>query len=257
MLFRSQFYDGENKTLHEVWSNLRSWSEGMRTDQQLVRYYLARAQKAQGADYSKEDLDAFELGGYYGMLSVLPHMELDEWFTLRVYLAFPDLFNQKEFARNLNDSGCSPMSYCAMQALSGFSNARMVEDFLKSEHNLTLTDRLYLGCVLAELEETQAAKELYDTLVTPALIPFEGVSGEKALALAAPEGSGLQQVECTAAASMLASALHLPDAEGLTRYLLEKGSPYEPYLIEQLYYLGKFRSAEKRTVSFKIGRAHV
>ena len=49
---------------------------------------------------------------------------------------------------------------------------------------------------------------------------------------------------------MLASALHLPDAEGLTRYLLEKGSPYEPYLIEQLYYLGKFRSAEKRTVSF-------
>lgn len=245
-----QFYDGENKTIHEVWSNLRSWSEGMRTDQQLVRYYLARAQKAQGADYSKEDLDAFELGGYYGMLSVLPHMELDEWFTLRVYLAFPDLFNQKEFARNLNDSGCSPMSYCAMQALSGFSNARMVEDFLKSEHNLTLTDRLYLGCVLAELEETQAAKELYDTLVTPALIPFEGVSGEKALALAAPEGSGLQQVECTAAASMLASALHLPDAEGLTRYLLEKGSPYEPYLIEQLYYLGKFRSAEKRTVSF-------
>lgn len=245
-----RFYDGENRILNQVWNRLHSWNEGARADQQLARYYLAQEQRAQGADYCKEDFEAFEPDGFYRMLSVLPHMEPDEWFTLRAYLIFPDLFNQKEFSRNLDDSGCSPASYCAMQALSGGANAQIVQEFLKSEPDLSLTDRLYLGCVLAGLGETQAAQEVYDALVSPMLTTLEGVSGEQALALPAPEGSSLQQSDCTAAASMLASALHLPDAEGLMRYLLEKGSPYDPYLLEQLYYLEKFQSPEKREVSF-------
>ena len=167
------------------------------------------------------------------MLSVLPHMELDEWFTLRVYLAFPDLFNQKEPVQAPFHP--IPPQTESMQGLPVCHTALSPPVSLPArlEHILTGNDR----------------SEQWRT----AVFEFhQGAAGEGSV----PGGVGL---------GTESDPLFLPPVErpatpargiqikrivlGLF-ILLEKGSPYEPYLIEQLYYLGKFRSAEKRTVSF-------
>jgi hypothetical protein len=100
--------------------------------------------------------------------------------------------------------------------------------------------------------DTATARAWYDANIKPNLKELTGLAGDTALYLEAaslgPTG------DATAAASLLATALRADEAAGLARWLAEKGTPYEPYLFEQIYYLNSFAPTGAEAASFSYRR---
>ncbi|MEG1779116.1 MAG: hypothetical protein RR263_03360, partial [Oscillospiraceae bacterium] len=98
------------------------------------------------------------------------------------------------------------------------------------------TDKLILSTALAVCGETKQAQAQYDKLVLPNTATLTGISGEKAMYINIKDTSG-QYHSNTAAASVFASVLQTDEADDFVRYLIEKKSATDPFIMEQLVYL--------------------
>jgi hypothetical protein len=143
-------------------------------------------------------------------------------------------------------------SYHLAKALAGDAPDPGLEEMLNSGGSLSLTDRAYLALALYLSGDVAPARAWYDANVKPNLRELTGLAGDTALYYDA--GALGPTGDATAAASLLATALRTDEAPGLARWLAEKGTRYEPYLLEQIFYLTNFAQTGADSASFSYRR---
>ena len=253
------FYDERAKIYNTVFSSVQNISDGGRVDMRLARRYIAQEMKKQGIDWydaSALDDDYSDITGNQ-VLSLLPYTDGDMELTVKAYLALPKFMDLSRLDV-INEEGIeiyegSRSSMYLAQAISGKGIDVNLNDMLERNSDLPYVDKVYIALAMAISGDTENAQKWYDSLVKENLSELTGISGEKALFVEINDGDRSDS-DCTAAASMLATALNTEDADGLVRYLAEKKSKYEPYIFEQIYYLQNITSDEKITSSFSYTR---
>ncbi|MGI5966746.1 MAG: alpha-2-macroglobulin family protein [Anaerotruncus rubiinfantis] len=240
-------YDKAYKNYSRVLSDVSMWSGGARTDMRIAARYVAQLFKEEGARWYDETALADTLSdvNLYGVMNLLPYDAQDIELTVKAHLAMPELFDENHgeiSGLSVADSdwftGRKSAVYLA-RALAGDLLDADLTQMIESGASLDFVDKMYLATALAVSGDTAGARAAYDKLVKPNLKTREGISGEQAMYVSIFEQS-LNVADWTASASMLASVLGTDEAGALTRYLVEKPSKYDPYLLEKMIYLGRF-----------------
>ncbi|MEG0852453.1 MAG: alpha-2-macroglobulin family protein [Angelakisella sp.] len=243
---RVELYNESYRTYNRVLQNLICKGDGVRSDMRIAQKYLAKLMEEDGGYWyrSSEDMDISDLT--QGMLSVLPYTKKDIDLTASMMLALPSMLNVNNVSYltpgDLGETDGSPCSLYLIQALAEKTTAEEIKGVLEQNPNFTFVEKLTLSTALAIAGDQKTAAQQYEALVTPRLQKLTGLSGEEVLYVAA-EGS-LTEGDCTAAASALATVLGHKDAEKLMLYLIQKVSPYEPYIAEQLLFMERFNPKE-------------
>ncbi len=248
------FYTPGYKTYNTVFRSALAMSSGSRADMRLARRYLALQYQKSGAqwyDPAVLEEDISDIGGR-SLLPLFPYSSPDIELSVKARLAAPEMVGTSglkglDVANSDWYSGTKSAVYLA-QALAGDPISGNLTNMLEKSDGLDYVDKIYLTMALAQTGDTKAAQLWYDKLVTPYLQVITGIAGDKALCIAGADTLRSNN-DCTAAASMLASMLKTNHAEGLALYLAEKKSVYEPYLLEQMYYLTSF-APPKESASF-------
>jgi len=249
------FYNEGAKTYNTVLQSVLRSSGGARSDMRIARKYTARLLEKQGGYwYNPEDLSENEndINGSM-LLSLFPYGERDIELSVKARLAAPDLFSAGCLRnRSVGNSdwmtGAKSSIYLA-QALAGDGVEQDLSALMKSDGSLDFVDKMYIAMAMAVTGDREGAQACYDELVTPHVAEITGFAGDKAVRVAYND-SRRSNDECTAAASMLATMLKAPEAEGLVRYLAEIGTGYELYLFEQIYYLTEMQPSGGAKASF-------
>lgn len=232
---------------YRFYSSVRSdiMQGGTRTDMRIARKYAAGLFKEQGSEWYDEEAltDNFTDVRRGAMYSLFPYSDSDIEFTVKACLAMPELTHEAYLkTMSISDSSWvkgSKSAFYIADALSGKEIPSVLKEMAMTDPALTYVDRMYLATALAVSGKTADAQECYNTFVKAKLTEVISPSGEKSYYIK-PIGEKLSAQACTAAASMLASTLHAPEAEGLVRYLMDKPSQYEPYILEKIIYLNNF-----------------
>lgn len=254
------FYSEAAKTYNAVFSSVYQASGGGRADMRLARRYAALQFKKRGADWYNSSIledNYSDISGSYGMLSLLPYSNPDLELTVKARLALPELVSAQYLrgltAANIAEYEGSRAAVYLAQVLAGEPLAANLSAMLESGSDLTYTDKMHIALAMAVSGDTDGARAWYDALVMPNLEKRVGIAGDIALVVTVEDYSTSRE-DCTAAASLLATALGTNEAGGLARYLAEKKSIYEPYLFEQIYYLQKFAPSQESAATFSYKR---
>ena len=261
---------GENaKAYNIVRSNVSSNATWGRTEARLARKFIAAEYRSSGSRWYDEAAlnDPLDNIDIWRPLPILPHSAPDVEVSVKAWLAAAEYFPKREGTYNLYSStltargsqgtdviGRMTASYLA-SALenNGDFSVDSVKDMLEGDSTLDYIDKIYLTMTLYTLDENEAAENYYSELIGKNLTELKGLSGINALYITDPAGD-CNMAESTAHALMLATMMEKDDAHGLAVWLAEKrkwsmsfssmayyeldnGVDYEPYLLEQVYYL--------------------
>lgn len=234
-------YDQNYAIYNRVFANLVCSSPGQRADMRLARSYTNSLMKGADAHWyfrneAEENIDDL----IYSLISVFPYSQKDVALTSQLHLALsPHLLNAENIYHLIDDDSLEAQpelkdqlsSIWVLRSLCGnFDSAAL--DGIEAKPYL---DQINLAVAAAVSGDAGTARKIYDRLVTPNLRKLTGISGEEALYVPAQGESS--ESDCTAAASRLAILLDAGEADGFMLYLLQKKSPYQPYIAEQLLYL--------------------
>ena len=237
-------YDKNYKFYSRVLSNIHKG--GARTDMRMAGRYAAQLFSEQNVIWHDETAlrdDLADVTQRSGTFSLFPYSSPDIEFTVRALLAMPELLKKGELEQITTSdaewlTGAKSAYYLA-NALAGKALPQGLQKMAETDPTLTYIDRMYIATALAVAGDKAGAEACYNTFVKAKLSERTAVSGEKAYFIKL-QGEKASLTDCTAAASMLATVLHKPEAEGLVRYLIENPSQYETYLLEQMMYLTNF-----------------
>lgn len=236
------FYGKDMKTYNTVFQSVYAICDGGRADMRLGRRYAAQQFQKQGAGWYNSSIledDYSDLGGFE-LLSIYPYSEQDLEFTAKARLALPEMVSLQSLrgqdAVSAADAAGAKSAVYLANALAEEPLTANVQSMLQSGGDLGYVDKMYLALALALSGDTEHARDWYDQLVKPNLSELTGLAGDTALYVNLKDAAR-SQGDCTAAASLLATALATDEAPGLARWLAEKKSAYEPYIFEQIYFL--------------------
>ncbi len=255
------FYGEGAKTWNAVFNSVYEQSSGGRADMRLAGQFVAAWFKKQGANWYDEqalNADYSDLGGTQ-VMRLFPWAEPDLKLAVRARLAMPDMVSSRAFEYlpgDVYDVDGSLVEYGSeyyqAKALAGEEPETDLAAMLENDKSLDFVDKINLALAMFSYGDTTGAKQVYDAIITPNLNELTGISGETALFVRSTDSRS--DGDCTAAASMLATALKTGDADGLVRWLAEKKTPYEPYIFEQIYYLNNIQpGGEAASFSYKRG----
>lgn len=242
-------YDKQYALYNQVVSAVGNASTGIRADMRLARVALDRiySKGDPSGSYSGSGETAADLR--WNPLRLFPtDQEPDLRLTAYAYLALPNLMGDYAGGR-WNDATATPAEPSELAAPGAFYILQSMSDNLPKGQSVDttgykLTDLLDLAVARHLAGDTAEAQKTFETLVLPNLQKSTGLSG--AVALSLPATDGLPAMDCTAAASRLATVLGRAEADDLMRYLVERPSRYDPYIIEKLLYLS-YREAVAAT----------
>ncbi len=234
-------YDQSLQTYSEVLRSVESSCGTARADHRLARLFVARQLQTQGSDlYDAAALEE-EMADLKtdSPIPLFPYGEPDLELTIKAALTSPDIVPEYVaggiLPENMAESGGRRFAGYLAQAINDNADIAAITALLENPEGLDFVDQMYLATALSEAGETEAAARWYDQLAAPKTTPLEGVSGAQALYI--PAQGELSQGDCTAAASLLATSCGHKDADALVLWLARKDTPYEPYTMEQLFYL--------------------
>lgn len=243
-------YDQRYRTYNQVVQSLYRYQSSPRNDARLAGKALYDLLAAAGTAPAEEPPVISDLIAQR-WINALPNSEFDLDLTATLYLAVPQLLPIRGLQYDLGEgTGAptgltgSPSSYYILQAMVGYYNpkAAALGNYSYSEQlNLAIADLLQ--------DDKTAAAKVYDQLVSAKKQSLTGLDGSTVLYIPAQEQDS--EAVCTAAALRLALMLGRPDADGFMAYLLEKGSPYDPFIAEQLLYLRLRGPAEGEPVQLQ------
>lgn len=246
---------GENaKVYNMVLQNLVRNSGGQRADMRLARTYAAELMREAGNgwfDSEALEQDLSDIDGHR-IFSLFPYTENDLELSIKAHLAVPHLVGA-DYLDNMSPEDLSGYSsryagavYIA-QALLGNLQVAGLQNFIGGSYT-GFTDKVYATLAMALAGDESGALALYNELVKPTLVQVTGVSGLSMLMVAN------EDAYATAAASLLATTLGTTEAAGLVTWLSEKGSEYDPFLLEQMAFLSKFKpSGNSSAFSYVLG----
>ncbi len=253
------FYNAE----YAVWADVLShiWSAwGGRTDERMAVRYAQEKLCALSGEQPPEGLDDFsDVMDSYGHISLLPYDSSSVSLSARVHLAAPEYLpngQQTNVFYNILGYELSEASETAWAYLGLAAHREPVltrlQQLMGAPADFTEKDRLVLLAALAALGDMETAREYYETLVLPKLQDAQSADGEK-VCFYGRSADIEENLEWTAAASLTASILRTPEADGLIRYLMKNRSARELYYLEEMVYL-RYNEPQGKTqagVSYK------
>ena len=244
------FYDEDYAFYDEVLGSLAR-AGGSRADERLARQYANDKLRALSGEEElfpgmQDDLSDVIDGSY---VRLYPYDSDSIPLAAKVHLAAPEYlvggdmtagFYNAIGSRQMGDSEADLNTAAA--AYLGLAAHRapvlgQLRALLEQREGYTLEQQLWLLAALAAIGDGDAAKGYYDEIVAPNLKEGETGAGIATLTLGESAGDVEENLRLTALASISASILRLPDAQGMVRYLMSNRSTLDNYLLEQVVYL--------------------
>ena len=259
------FYSENAKSYNTVRGNVIANARYGRTEARISRKFIAAEYQKSGYKWYNEAAltDNLDDLSSYRPLPILPQAQPDVEVTLKAWLAAENIKNINLYSctpeeRTADTIGRMSASRLASALVGGEQDARVIEKMLAEDISLDYIDKMYLTMALHTLGEIQSAQKHYQELVVANRTELMGISGSKAYFITDPEGN-CNVPSSTATALMLATMMKHEDAHSFATWLAEKrewssyrrtayyttdeGRDYEPYLLEQVYYLRSFSPA--------------